>query len=212
LLFIRGPLDVLDHSSDSFSFGGKAGVDATVKHIEENTGRNNFRHFNKSAVFNSINNIIDGSIIKNFNMNLFNDDIPILIVTVNRSENQDVIDKVKIMFKTHYPVWIFGLIVAVDHTIDPRDLYTVAWQVLGNSDPQRDHEYISPTTVFIDGTIKFYRKGGFPRNWPNIVCSNIETISAIDQKWESLGIGSFINSPSIKNLVLCRNGKDEIVW
>ncbi|MDO9340551.1 MAG: menaquinone biosynthesis decarboxylase [Bacteroidales bacterium] len=212
LLFSRGPLDVLDHSSDSFSFGGKAGVDATVKHIEEDTGRNNFRQYNKSAVFNSINNIFDRDIIKNFNLNLFKDDIPILIVTVNRSEDQDMIDKVKSMFKTNDPAGIFSLIVAVDHTVDPGDLHMVAWQVLGNSDPQRDNEYISPASVFIDGTIKAYRKGGFPRKWPNIVCSNIETISAIDQKWESLGIGPFINSPSIKNLGLCRNGTDEIVW
>ena len=39
ILFARGPLDVLDHSSDSFSFGGKAGVDATVKLPEEMQGR-----------------------------------------------------------------------------------------------------------------------------------------------------------------------------
>ena len=35
LLFTNGPLDVLDHSSENFSFGGKAGIDATVKHQEE---------------------------------------------------------------------------------------------------------------------------------------------------------------------------------
>jgi 3-polyprenyl-4-hydroxybenzoate decarboxylase len=35
IIFTRGPLDVLDHSSDSFSFGGKAGIDATVKLPEE---------------------------------------------------------------------------------------------------------------------------------------------------------------------------------
>ena len=39
LLFSHGPLDVLDHSSDAFSFGGKLGIDATIKHPEENTGR-----------------------------------------------------------------------------------------------------------------------------------------------------------------------------
>jgi 4-hydroxy-3-polyprenylbenzoate decarboxylase len=115
------------------------------------------------------------------------------------------------MFKTKDPTGIFSLIVAVDHTVDPGDLYKVAWQVLGNSDPQRDHEYISPVSVFIDGTIKAYMKGGFSRKWPNVVCSDIETISAIDLKWESLGIGPFINSPSIKNRGLCRNGTDEIV-
>jgi 4-hydroxy-3-polyprenylbenzoate decarboxylase len=211
LFFTRGPLDVLDHSSDTFSFGGKAGVDATVKHVEEDTGRNNFRQFNKSAVDNSVNNILNSGFIKNSNLNLFKDDIPILIITVNRSEDQDVIEKVKSMFKTKDPTGIFSLIVAVDHTVDPGDLYKVAWQVLGNSDPQRDHEYISPVSVFIDGTIKAYMKGGFSRKWPNVVCSDIETILAIDLKWESLGIGPFINSPSIKNRGLCRNGTDEIV-
>jgi 4-hydroxy-3-polyprenylbenzoate decarboxylase len=35
LLFSHGPLDVLDHCSDAFSFGGKRGVDATIKHPEE---------------------------------------------------------------------------------------------------------------------------------------------------------------------------------
>ena len=40
LLFSTGPLDVLDHSSDSFSFGGKAGLDATIKHPEEITKKN----------------------------------------------------------------------------------------------------------------------------------------------------------------------------
>ena len=37
LMFCQGPLDVLDHSSDAFSFGGKLGIDATVKHPEENS-------------------------------------------------------------------------------------------------------------------------------------------------------------------------------
>ena len=41
LLFTHGPLDVLDHSSDTFSFGGKLGIDATIKHPEEKTGRMN---------------------------------------------------------------------------------------------------------------------------------------------------------------------------
>ena len=38
LVFSHGPLDVLDHSSDSFSFGGKLGIDATIKLPEERIG------------------------------------------------------------------------------------------------------------------------------------------------------------------------------
>jgi 4-hydroxy-3-polyprenylbenzoate decarboxylase len=44
LLLTRGPLDVLDHSSDSFSMGGKMGIDATVKLPEERTGGTSHCH------------------------------------------------------------------------------------------------------------------------------------------------------------------------
>ena len=43
LMFTSGPLDVLDHASDNFSFGGKAGIDATIKYTEESSGRIIFR-------------------------------------------------------------------------------------------------------------------------------------------------------------------------
>lgn len=210
LLFSRGPLDVLDHSSDSFSFGGKVGVDSTVKHFEENTKRNYFTKVDKPSVFKIANTFFDRSIIIDFNLTLFEDDIPILVITVNRSKDEDVMEKVKSMFKTIDPDGFFRLIITVDHTVDLYDLFTVAWQVLGNADPQRDHEYISPGSILIDGTIKAFRKGGFPRKWPNVVCSDIETISVIDNKWASLGIGPLLNSPSTKNLGLCREGRDEI--
>ena len=130
---------------------------------------------------------------------------------MNRSEDADIIEKVKSMFSTNDPDKIFRLIIVVDHTVDVTDLFMVAWQLLGNSDPQRDHEFISPFSVMIDGTIKAYRKGGFPRKWPNVVSSDTETITTIDQKWESLGIGEFINSPSIRYIRLCRKGTDEII-
>ena len=198
LVFIRGPLDALDHSSDAFSFGGKVGIDATIKHIEENSDRNNIIQNNQPAIFNNISNFLDRKIIRNFNLNLFREDIPVLIITVNRIEDPDIFEKVKSMFRTNDPAGILNLIVAVDHTVDPNDLPMVAWQTLGNSDPLRDHHYLSPTSLFLDGTIKAYRKGGFPRKWPNIVCSDNETITTINQKWESLGIGPVLPSPSLK--------------
>jgi 4-hydroxy-3-polyprenylbenzoate decarboxylase len=63
----------------------------------------------------------------------------------------------------------------------------------------------------MDGTIKVYKKGGFPRKWPNVVCSGKETITSIDSKWESLGIGDFVVSPSERYMRLCRPGSDEII-
>lgn len=211
LLFCRGPLDVLDHSSDAFSFGGKVGVDATIKLVEENADKINIIQDIKSDFFTVLYNFLDRNLIKNYNLNLFNDGIPVLIVAVNRSIDPNVIEKVNNLFKINDPNGFFKAIIVVDHTVDPGDYFMVAWQVLGNSDPLRDHEYISPSSLLIDGTIKAYRKGGFPRRWPNVVCSDSSTISIIDKKWESLKIGPLIDSPSLKSRMLCRDGTDEIV-
>jgi 4-hydroxy-3-polyprenylbenzoate decarboxylase len=211
LLFSHGPLDVLDHSSDTFSFGGKAGVDATVKHPEENAGRNIIGKSEKSVISDVINRFSDSDIVKNINLSLLNDNIPVLIAAVNRQDDPHIIEKVKEICRTNDPTGVISLILTVDHTVDVQNLFMVAWQILGNSDPRRDHEYLSPRSVLIDGTIKARRDNLFPRRWPNVVCSGPETISAIDQKWESLGLGQFIESPSLLYKGLTRTGTDEII-
>jgi 4-hydroxy-3-polyprenylbenzoate decarboxylase len=211
LLFSHGPLDVLDHCSDAFSFGGKLGIDATIKHPEESAGRDK----KVVSVLNpagSLENILTGNeIIVNLNTTLFNDNIPVAVVSVNRFSDRKVIEKVKELFRQNDPDRIFRLILVVDHTVDPFDLHMVAWQVLGNSDPERDHEYLTPSSLMIDGTIKVFREGGFPRKWPNVVCSDSETISSVDRKWESLGLGPFIGSPSEVYRKLVFSGEDEII-
>jgi 3-polyprenyl-4-hydroxybenzoate decarboxylase len=105
---------------------------------------------------------------------------------------------------------LLRLVIVVDHTVDTDDLFMVAWQVLGNSDPLRDHCFVSNDTILIDGTIKHYRKGGFPRRWPNIVCSDAQTIEKTDKKWETYGFDSFIPSPSLRNTKLTRGSGDFI--
>jgi 4-hydroxy-3-polyprenylbenzoate decarboxylase len=211
ILFCRGPLDVLDHSSDSYSFGGKAGFDATIKHPEEIAGRKNIVTGNKQAISGMINSLSDRNIIKSLNADLFSDNIPILIVGTDCSADLNVINRLENIFRTNDPAGILRLVLLVDHTVDTGELYKVAWQLLANSDPHRDHVYISPSSLLIDGTIKARVNGTFPRKWPNVVCSDFETILSIDQKWESLGLGELIDSPSLKIRGLCRNGKDEIV-
>ena len=208
--FTYGPLDVLDHSSDNFSFGGKAGVDATIKLPEENSGRSNISNSDNCGVSNLKVNFFKSDIIKSYNCDLLIANIPIIILSVDCSKDTDVIEKVKVLFRTKEAEGICRLILVVDHTVDVTDLFMVAWQVLGNTDPRRDHEFISPLSVLIDGTIKAFRKGGFPRKWPNVVSSGLETISTVDQKWTSLGIGTFINSPSNRYIRLGRKGNDEI--
>jgi 4-hydroxy-3-polyprenylbenzoate decarboxylase len=207
LIFTSGPLDVLDHSSDTFAFGGKLGIDATIKLEAELSGRSlNSTSLSKGFTGNLRKNILK----ENSNINILND-LPIVITGLCQSEDPVASEKSKKYFRQNEIKDLFRLVLAVDHTVDVNDLYLATWQILGNSDPRRDIEYMSDNSLFIDGTIKSFHSKGFPRRWPNIVCSDKETIERVDKKWESLEIGAFIPSPSLKNSPLYRDGGDEIV-
>jgi 4-hydroxy-3-polyprenylbenzoate decarboxylase len=209
ILFTHGPLDVLDHSSDNFSFGGKAGVDATVKLPEEMQGRHKTPSVMETSAENNI-NWLNRPFIKGFRLYPVAQGTIILILAVDPSEDPGIVRKVCDLLKENTDKSVFRLVIAVDHTVDRDDLSMVAWQVLGNSDPGRDHCIISPDSLLIDGSIKFYREGGFPRRWPNIVCSDAITIENADKKWDTLGFEKYLPSPSVKNMRLIRKGADGI--
>jgi 4-hydroxy-3-polyprenylbenzoate decarboxylase len=210
ILFTRGPLDVLDHSSDSFSFGDKAGIDSTVKMPEEIQGRKTAQsEMDPRAENNS--DLLNVPFIKGFRLFPVAKKAIVLIVGVDSSEDPGCVKKVCDLLKKNVDKYKLRLVIAVDHTVDQDDLFMVAWQALGNSDPARDHCFISRDSLLIDGTIKYYREGGFPRRWPNIVCSDAVTIENIDKKWDTLGFEKHLSSPSLKNMKLTRNGTDSII-
>ncbi|MCX6333793.1 MAG: menaquinone biosynthesis decarboxylase [Bacteroidia bacterium] len=184
LLFMSGPLDVLDHTSDVLALGGKMGIDATIKFKEEKPVE----------------------MTEDFSV-----EMKVVVTGLNQSEDRQAVAKSKKEFAEKFRKDDIRLILAVDKTVDVNDMYQVAWQVLGNSDPSRDAELVPDNILYIDGTIKAYRDGGFMRKWPNVVCSSKETIECIDRKWESLGIGDLISSPSIKNSRLLLPGNDEVI-
>jgi 4-hydroxy-3-polyprenylbenzoate decarboxylase len=211
IIFTRGPLDVLDHSSDSLSFGGKAGIDATIKLPEEKRKVITGPQEPESALSGSYSGWLLVPFIKGFSSALPGNVKGVLILAVNPSEDPDVMVKIVKLLQSVDRSSVFRLVVAVDHTVDPDDLFMAAWQALGNSDPLRDHYMVSSHTILIDGTIKFYRKDGFPRRWPNVVCSDAVTIEKIDGKWDSMGFEGFVTSPSLRTMKLVRKGRDEIV-
>jgi 4-hydroxy-3-polyprenylbenzoate decarboxylase len=49
-----------------------------------------------------------------------------------------------------------------------------------------------------DGTIKTAALDDFQRDWPNIIVADDKTIASVDKKWDTLGLGTFIPSPSLK--------------
>ena len=92
--------------------------------------------------------------------------------------------------------------------MDPNDLTTALWRFCNNLDPKRDHVLVkrpafadthkSFACMGFDGTIKTSELDDFHREWPNIIVADDATIDAVDKKWNALGIGSLIESPSLK--------------
>jgi 4-hydroxy-3-polyprenylbenzoate decarboxylase len=211
LMFFSGPLDVLDHSSDAFSFGGKMGVDATIKHPEENGGRQISKTADTGHLLKTFESLSGNPVIEKLNADLFSEGIPVLIISVDRSRDEEVVDKVRDLLLKNDPEGLCRLILVADRAVDPFNLPVVAWQILGNTDPRRDHKFITSSSVLIDGTIKAFRKGGFPRGWPNVVCSDEVTISKVDKMWDSLGLGPYVPSPSKIYGKLRLKGDDKII-
>ena len=50
----------------------------------------------------------------------------------------------------------------------------------------------------LDGTIKTKIFDNFQRDWPNIIVADDTTIKIVDEKWNTLGLGPFLTSPSLK--------------
>jgi 4-hydroxy-3-polyprenylbenzoate decarboxylase len=210
MVFSRGPLDVLDHCSDTFAYGGKLGIDATVKTPEERQSIKSDEEITDNLLEVSFERLIATNLIHSCNSDYYDKNNPLLIISTDNPIDSDVISKLMNVLNATPGITSFKVILVVDKTVDVNNCFTVAWQVLGNSDPVRDHYYISGSVLLIDATIKAFRRGGFPRKWPNVVCSDPETIAVVDKKWEMLEIGDFIPSPSLKTISMKQNGNEEI--
>jgi 4-hydroxy-3-polyprenylbenzoate decarboxylase len=210
LFFSHGPLDVLDHSSDSFAVGGKLGIDATVKTSDERRYQNSGEYKTGNVPDELFRQMTIKDLIRNYSTSFNTDNLPLLILSVDSSSDSEIVNKLKKTLISTPDIGKFKIILVIDHTVDVNNSFTVAWHVLGNSDPVRDHYFISGSTLLIDATIKAFRPGGFTRRWPNVVCSDMKTIKDIDTKWNLLGLGEFIVSPSLSTINMKHNCEDEV--
>ena len=99
--------------------------------------------------------------------------------------------------------------VLFDDAVDLNDIQTAVWILGNNIDVSRDCE-VKDGSLVIDATSKRRGYKGFNRPWPNVVCSSQETIKAVDEKWQRLGLGDFISSPSLKYQRLQQEGEASV--
>jgi len=191
--FSKGPLDVLDHSASKLAFGGKMFFDATTKSDEEknSTVKNNTILFESQKIKNAFPEI------QSINEFLTQTDISFVIISIEKK----LTNQVKTLSENILASGFCNIkcLMFVDSNIEIQDLATTFWVAMNNMDPERDN-YIDKihNCLVIDGTRKRVSIDTFERDWPNVVTSAQETINAIDEKWESLGLGKMILSPSNK--------------
>ncbi len=204
IYFSQGPMDVLDHSCSKLGFGGKMCIDGTAK-FEEERDENSEWSIVKGEWTESFKSSFPE--IHSVNDSLLQKDIPVLIVSVKKTRKGHVRDLHQHICEAKETEGV-KLILYVEHTVDANDLTVALWRFCNNLDPKRDsilvqrhskvHEDKSFACLGLDGTIKTKEFDNFQRDWPNIIVSDDATIKSVDEKWNRLGLGKFISSPSLK--------------
>ena len=206
IYFSQGPMDVLDHSCSKLGFGGKMCIDGTFKFEEEVDESYELRVTSYELSEASLKSKF--SEIKAVNTSLLKKEIPCLIISVKKNRKGHIKELHEQICELEEMEGI-KIILYVEHTVDANDLPIALWRFCNNLDPKRDHILYKvrnpkPETrnyfacMGFDGTRKTKELDDFHRDWPNIIVADDATIKAIDNKWEQLGIGKFISSPSLK--------------
>jgi 4-hydroxy-3-polyprenylbenzoate decarboxylase len=205
IYFSTGPMDVLDHSCSKLGFGGKMCIDGTHKFEEERQENIQFSIFNSQFSTESLKAQFPE--IHAINSSLLKKEIPCLIISVEKKRKgqvKELHEKITALAELES----IKMILYIEHTVDAQDLPTALWRFCNNLDPKRDHHIVQRPSISLpgktfacmgfDGTRKTKEMDDFHRDWPNIIVADEATIKSVDTKWDQLGIGSFIPSPSLK--------------
>lgn len=192
--FMKGPMDILDHSSRKYALGSKMGIDATRKPSAPVSDR--LPAIDKDVILARF------SELTAVNDKLAAAGIPLVIFGFRKTKKAHAQQLAK-------EIAASGLITGIRYFLflDPEaaglDLPLVVWLAANNIDPVRDcchitdDNYGSPVLV-IDATRKTAENDDFLRDWPNVIVMDDRTINEVDRKWPFFGLGPLLSSPSVK--------------
>lgn len=187
ILTTVGPLDVLDHSCETVGFGGKMCIDLSERVEEESVPCQVDFAFPSS--YKLPKGVIEVSDV------LLKERWSILLVKLSREIGHcgSVIEKLMSdnVIKGVKFVFVF------DPEQDISDYPTLTWIAGNNINPALDAHFYDEYVV-LDARSKFPKTFSRKRDWPNVVTQDQETILNINNKWNSLCLGDFIESPSLK--------------
>jgi 4-hydroxy-3-polyprenylbenzoate decarboxylase len=195
--FVKGPVDILDHSSSKFALGSKMGIDATRKLGEENqvaasaVVRPEIRIDKIKKDFPEIIEI-NGSLVEN--------GISLVILSVKKERRGQIHDVGNRLIEEGF-IRDIKFILFMDIEVGVSNYPDIAWLAANNIDPLRDCFIVADegkpfSSLLIDATRKSARLDGFKRDWPNVIVMDDSTIFKVDNNWTKYGLGPFIASPS----------------
>ena len=176
--FAKGPIDVLDHSSRSWSYGSKLIVDGTVKHDEE--GENAAWTANDECAQGELPShpeIIEQKQIAG----------GFWFLTTKKTKPGQGRDLAAWAAQQPEAEGV-RLIAVMDDLTDPTDFEDCIWTMLNNIDPERDVqilEYGHGPVFAVDGTPKL-KEEGFSREWPEKITMSPEVKDRVDERWSEL--------------------------
>lgn len=206
--FSMGALEATEFSCSKQGFGGKMCIDGTLK-LEEEIDKNydpvtpGFQIDNYELFDTLLFNKFPG--IKKVNSSLLKKEIPCLVIAVQKNREGQIRELHELLSHLTEMNGI-KMILYLDETVNIMDLHVALWQFCYAVDPVRDH-FLSirkgtgnsySSCIGFDGTKKTMEFDSYERKWPDLVAADDETIQSVDSKWEQLGIGTFVSSPSLK--------------
>ncbi len=186
LLWGRGPMDVLDHSSLELGYGGKLAVDATDR-SEEDTA--------PLAPIDPRGLRVDSSLMDKWRA------AAIYSSTVTMEEAECLATK-------NAGAGVKYLLIFDDSAEGLRG-GDLVWLGAANCDPELDCR-LAGDTLIMDCRVKTEATGRKARPWPNVVTMDKATITKVDSRWNEYGIGPFTKSPSQEYARLVRGDSAEI--
>ncbi|MEN3040988.1 MAG: menaquinone biosynthesis decarboxylase [Bacteroidia bacterium] len=201
IVFSQGPIDVLDHSCSQMGFGGKLGIDGTRKYPEEHTlppivyPKPDPAQLALSALRQ------DFPELREVNLRLIEAGIPVWIGAFYKSQLHHGRRLAEAL--AHHPAFRgVKVILVIDGEMPIQDLGDVFWRFANNTDMRRDVRIVEDSDglphLILDASTKTAELDGFSRDWPNVIVMSDDIIARVDQRWESYGIGPFLQSPSLK--------------
>ena len=206
IYFSQGPMDVLDHSCSKLGFGGKMCIDGTKKQEEEITTP--LLPYKWNAELSADKILATFPEIAGINIKLAKEwEIPVVFVSVEKQRPHHVSELHDQLCRQPGMEGI-KMVIYAEHTVNAADIADVLWRFCNNLDPKRDHFYggAAKNILGLDGTRKTKKLDNFDRPWPNIIAADAATIAKVDAKWDQLGLGTKILSPSLRYMTQLYRG------